>query len=86
MVTDFHPDSLAMGWRTEFSRQGTTYLLPNMGYARQDYLEAVRNPGFTISRLIDVPAREMPKGYMREELINSYGDVNLCLIIIEQKR
>ena len=86
LATDFHPDSLALGWRTEFSRQGTTYLLPNMEYARQDYLDTIKNAGFTISQVLDVPAREVPKGYIREELINSYGDVNLCLIILGQKR
>ena len=86
LVTDFHPDSLALGWRTEFVREGIIYQLPNMGYTRKDYLEAVKNAGFTILQVIDVPAREVPKGYISEELINSYGDVNLCLIIQSQKR
>ena len=86
LVTDFHPDSLAQGWRTEFNREGTTYQLPNMEYTRKDYLEAVQNAGFTLLQVIDVPTREVPEGYLAEGVINSYGDVNLCLIILSQKR
>jgi len=86
LVTDFHPDSVALGWRTEFDKEGTTYLLPNMDYKRKDYLEAIQNAGFTLLQIIDVPTREVPQGYLSEGIIDSYGDVNLCLIILGQKQ
>ena len=86
LITDFHPDSVAQGWRTECNREGTTYLLPNMEYARNDYLEAIQNAGFTLLQLIDVPTREVPQGYLPQEVIHRYGNVNLCLIVLGQKR
>jgi len=86
LVTDFHPESLAQGWRTEFNEKGITYQLPNVKYTREDYLETIRKVGFTILQVVDVPTREIPKGYVPEEIIGSYGDVGLCLIILGQKQ
>ncbi len=86
LVTAFHPDSLAQGWRTEFSKKRITYQFPNVEHTRGKYLETFRKVGFTILQVIDVPTREIPKGYVAEEIINSYGDVGLCLIILGQKR
>jgi SAM-dependent methyltransferase len=42
LITDFHPDVVAAGWRTVLFCPGTTYLLPNPGATRADYLAAVR--------------------------------------------
>ena len=86
LVTDFHPDSLAQGWRTEFNKKGITYQLPNGEYTRGEYLKTIQKAGFTVLQVVDVPTHEIPKGYVAEEILDSYGDVGLGLIILGQKR
>jgi ubiquinone/menaquinone biosynthesis C-methylase UbiE len=85
LITDFHPDSLAQGWRTVFSMDGITYQLPNMKYTREDYLEAINDAGFTLLQVKDIPVNEIPEGYISEETIIRYADVGLCLIILGRK-
>src|SRR5919205_694316 len=41
LLTDFHPDVVAEGWRTTFARPGVVYLLPNVAHTRAGYLAAV---------------------------------------------
>jgi len=86
LVTDFHPDSLAQGWRTEFSEGGITYQLPNMKYTRTDYLKAIKDSRFNLLKVIDVPIHDVPKGYLPEDVIHNYSNVNLCLIILSHKQ
>lgn len=85
LVTDFHPDGVAQGWRTLCTVDGITYLLPNMNYTRTDYTSSIKNAGFDLLQLIDVPIREVPIGYLPDDLLNKYSSVNLCLIILAKK-
>ncbi|MBN2076079.1 MAG: methyltransferase domain-containing protein [Dehalococcoidales bacterium] len=85
VITDFHPESLAQGWRTTFENNGTTYHLPNYNYTREDYLGSVGSAGFTLLQVKDIPVNEIPKGYISEETVNKYDGVGLCLIILGQK-
>lgn len=85
LITDFHPDGVAQGWRTLCTVDGITYLLPNMNYTRTDYTTSIKNAGFDLLQLIDVPMREVPIGYLPDDLRNNYGSVNLCLIILAKK-
>jgi len=85
LITDFHPESLAKGWRTEFENNGTLYLLPNFNYTREDYLEAVSAAGFPLVQVKDIPVKEIPGGYISEETRDKYNNVGLCLIILGQK-
>ena len=86
LITDFHPESLAQGWRTVCRMDEITYQLPNMKYTREDYLEAVCSAGFTLLQVKDIPVNEIPKGYTSEENFKKYDGVGLCLIILGQKQ
>ena len=46
IVTDFHPEIIAAGWRTQFTNTDGTYLLPTVGHTRDHYLIALRDAGF----------------------------------------
>jgi SAM-dependent methyltransferase len=85
LITDFHPNGVAEGWRTLFSRPGTTYLLPNTPHTRSDYLHAVESAGCALLNVLDVPLGDVPEGYLSEAMIREHGDKPLCLILLAQK-
>jgi SAM-dependent methyltransferase len=87
LITDFHPGSVAIGWRTHVTRPEGTYWLPNMPHTRADYLESIVEAGCAILGVHDVPVREVPQGYLahHEELMQEQGDVPLCLVVLAQK-
>ncbi len=85
LITDFHPDALDFGWRTVFTQDGTKYTLPNTLHTRAGYLQALINEGCTLQKVIDIPVREVPPGYVPEEIREMHPDLPLCLIILVQK-
>jgi len=86
LITDFHPDSVALGWRTLISRPEGTYYLPNVPHTRADYLAAIEEAGFTLSKVLDLPVRDVPPGYLPDSLTREERETALCLIILAQKR
>lgn len=53
VLTDFHPDAVAWGFRSEFAQNGLHYRLPNPGHSRDDYLQALAASGFTSLAVIE---------------------------------
>lgn len=74
LVTDFHPDSVEWGFRSEFVRRGVHHRLPNPGHTRAMYLGACTAAGLGVQRVIEVTAgeagarrpRDLPPEYMEE--------------------
>jgi ubiquinone/menaquinone biosynthesis C-methylase UbiE len=85
LITDFHPDGVQLGWRTEFVKEHLRYQLPNMPYTRSDYIGALESAGFSIVEVIDVPLRSVPSGYLPQDEIADQGHVNFCIIILAGK-
>jgi SAM-dependent methyltransferase len=89
LITDLHPEVVALGWRTAYARPEAVYLLPNVGHTRADYLASVEKAGFTLRRVIDVPVRDMPEGsvpfHEHEAMVREDGDKLFGLIILAQK-
>lgn len=85
LLTDFHPDVVAQGWRTDFQRPGVSYLLPNLGHTRAGYLDALTAAGFATLTVIDVPVREIPVGYFTDAMVQRSGDKPYCLIVLARK-
>jgi SAM-dependent methyltransferase len=88
LITDFHPNAVALGWRTVCARPEALYLLPNPERTRADYLACVEKAGFRLHRVVDVPVRDMPEGSMPfyEATVREHGDELLGLIILAQKK
>jgi ubiquinone/menaquinone biosynthesis C-methylase UbiE len=85
LITDFHPVHTIYGWNTAFRRAGVKYRLPTMGHTRDDYLEAITASGLTILKVMDILVGEAPDGYLPEEMLRTYAEKPLCLIILAQK-
>jgi 2-polyprenyl-3-methyl-5-hydroxy-6-metoxy-1,4-benzoquinol methylase len=87
LISDFHPDSVAMGWRTTVDRPEGKFLLPNAPHTRADYLDAIEQAGLTLIEVHDIPVRDIPEGCLgrHKEVIREYGDVAVCLIALAQK-
>ena len=86
LLTDFHPAAvLDLEWRSACARPGIAYLLPNNRATRADYLRATTEAGFIIQTVIDVPIREVPRGYLPDTLRETHGETPLCLIVLAQK-
>ena len=85
LITDFHPDAVAYGWRTACWDGCTTYRLPNPSHVRDDYLQAAERAGFDVLTALDIPVREIPTGYETDDFIDEHGDLNLCLVLLARK-
>jgi SAM-dependent methyltransferase len=87
LVTDFHPDAVAAGWRTEFAQQEAIYVLPNTRHSRDDYLEAVEMAGFTLLDMIELYVHDIPDETILfyEAWAREQGDQLFGLIIFAQK-
>lgn len=87
LVTDFHPQAVAAGWRTEFAQQEARYVLPNTRHSRDDYLEAVERAEFALLEVVDLRVRDMPKETIPfyESWVHEQGDQLFCLIILAKK-
>jgi SAM-dependent methyltransferase len=85
LITDFHPDVVAEGWRTVYALPGTVYLLPNISHTRAGYLNAVEEAGCRILEVIDIRVRDCLEGYFSPDMLAAAGDKNFGLILLAQK-
>ena len=87
LITDFHPNAVAAGWRTDFAQAEAWYQLPNIKHTRDDYLEAVEAAGFTLLDVIDLYVRNIPdeKFPFYEAWVREQGDKLFGLIVFAQK-
>jgi ubiquinone/menaquinone biosynthesis C-methylase UbiE len=85
LITDFHPDSVQYGWRTQFQQAGIEYHLPNMPHTRSTYLDALQMSGLEPVKVIDLPFRALPDGYFPEQFMRTQGDRFFCLIMLARK-
>jgi ubiquinone/menaquinone biosynthesis C-methylase UbiE len=87
LISDLHPN-FAMYESITVARPEAIYVLPNAGHSQSAYLRALEQAGFTLLKLIEVPIRNIPEGYLpaiRETLIRNQGDKPLCLVLLAQK-
>lgn len=85
LITDFHPEAIERGWRTDLTISGIRYWIPNVPHTRAGYLEALTNNGFTILRTFDILLGEAPEGYVPEAVLRENGDKTVCFIVLAQK-
>ncbi len=81
ILTDFHPDAYAIGWRTDCQRGGHRFLLPNEPHSRDAYLRAVERAGLVVETTLDAPLRDVPAGFISPAGIASFGAQPFCLAI-----
>ncbi len=86
LITDFHPESVQVGWRTHFKQQGIKYLLPNVPHTRNDYLRAITDNGLSILNVVDSSLQEVPEGYLSAELLHGHEEQLLSLVIVARKQ
>lgn len=87
LITDWHPDCVAvLGWRTCFVKPGTTYVLPNAGHTRDEYLTAVGAAGFVLQTVLDITLDEVPEGYLPWPLVSEDAGKPWCLIVLARKQ
>ena len=85
LITDFHPDAVARGWRTTFWAPGAAYLLPSYAHGRAGYLDAVAEAGLDVLSVEDLPVREIPKEYGPPGLLRDFADANFGLVLLARK-
>lgn len=85
LITDFHPDTIAAGVETQFSRDGESYQLPNEHHTRTDYLEAIEGAGFELVEVQDLPTREATKERFTDGYWRRLADTNFCLVVLARK-
>ena len=90
LLTDFHPEAVARGWRTEFAQEDAIYYLPTVGHTRQQYLEAIQAAGCPVMHVEDLLLRDAPPDSFPahvdvDRLFQESGDQHFGLIILGRK-
>lgn len=85
LITDFHPDATARGWRTDYPAPGATYLLPNVAHSRDGYLAALAAAGLAVVATLDVPVGAVPAGSFTPEQQARNAALPLCLLALARK-
>ena len=85
LITDVHPDFVALGMPTQFVEDGETYHLPNEPHTRDDYLQAVAGAGLSLSAVWDVPGNKVPGGFQTEFMRENFSAVNFAMIVLAHK-
>ncbi len=85
LITDFHPVHTIHGWMTSFRRTDVIYRLPTVAYTTDDYLQAITAGGLTIIEVAESLIKEVPEGYIPEEIRRQYADSPFCLSILARK-
>ncbi len=81
IVTDFHPDAQAFGWRTLMWDGPRRYLLRNYPHTRAEYLAAVEQAGFALCDVCDLPIAAIPADMAHPLWQRELGGLNFCLLI-----
>lgn len=85
VVTDFHPDAQAFGWRTLMWDGPRRYLLTNYPHPREGYLGAVEQAGFALREVRDLPVGAIPADKAHPLWQRELGSLNFCLLIHAEK-
>lgn len=85
LLTDFHPQAVAWGWRTAFAEPGVRYRLPNLGHGRDDYLQALSAADCALLDVQDLALGGEPYGDSSTEAVNKRGAPPLCLTLLARK-
>lgn len=85
LLTDFHPEAVAWGWRTAFMEPGICYSLPNPGHSREDYLQSLRDAGCVLLDVQDIALGGEPYGDSSPGVVAERGVPPLCLTILARK-
>jgi ubiquinone/menaquinone biosynthesis C-methylase UbiE len=85
LITDFHPDAFAYGWRGLVWEGYTRYELRSYPYTRDDYVASVAKAGFAVRSVVDIPFKEIPAGYTTDEMRQEVGELNFCLIVLGER-
>ena len=85
LVTDFHPEVIAAGWRTRFDTDDEIYHLPTAQHTVADYPMVLRDAGFQVQTVQDKLVRDLPEGGLPADLLAKDGDKAFCLVILASK-
>ena len=85
LITDVHPDFISAGMPTQFVENDVTYHLPNEPHTRDDYLQSIEDTGLDISKVLDIPGKEVPGGFVSEFMVENFKNVNFALIVLAGK-
>jgi ubiquinone/menaquinone biosynthesis C-methylase UbiE len=86
LITDIHPDAVnGLNWGAKLRRPGATYILPNVGHTRSDYLDAIAAAGCSLMKLVEIPVRDAPVGTIVEWARHEFSDRQYCLIVLARK-
>ncbi|MCI0709541.1 MAG: class I SAM-dependent methyltransferase [Chloroflexi bacterium] len=81
LISVFHPDAIAFGWRASVHAPGMILRMPNDSRTRNDYVETFNACDFSIAEVIDLRVRDTPPGYFPPAFHEQNNDLNFCLII-----
>ncbi len=85
LITDFHPDAHAHGWRSWFIDADVRYAVPNIAHTRSDYVRAIAMAGLRPLEIVDLPVGAVPDGYIDEDVQRRNAELNFCLAILAVK-
>jgi ubiquinone/menaquinone biosynthesis C-methylase UbiE len=81
VLSMFHAEAQAIGWRTSIQRPDGVYRLPNFAHTEDELREALSDTGFQIDRQDVLKIANVPEGYLPPTTSKRYADTALCVVI-----
>lgn len=85
LISAFHPEAIAFGWRTAIQEADSVYRLPNQAHTRQDYVDGLEAAGYQIRQVLDLRVGDVPAGHFAPEMVAKHGQLGLCLVILAER-
>lgn len=85
LVTDFHPAAIAAGWRTQFTNESGTFLLPTSLHTPEHYLTILQQAGFQVQTVLEALVRDTPPSSFPADVLARDGELPFCLVILASK-
>jgi ubiquinone/menaquinone biosynthesis C-methylase UbiE len=84
LISAYHPEAIAVRWRTSILEPEGALRLPNMPHTREDYLEGLQAAGYRIQQVLDLRVKDTPAGYFAADMVAEHGERWLCLVILAE--
>jgi SAM-dependent methyltransferase len=86
ILSMFHAEAQALGWRTSLQRPDGVYRLPNFSHSDDDLLAGLSQAGFEVGYQSVLRIGDVPDGYLPPTTVKRFADTALCVVMNARRR
>jgi len=86
ILSMFHAEAQALGWRTSLQRPDGVYRLPNFSHSDNDLRAGLSQAGFEIEHQSVLRIADVPDGYLPPTTVKRFADTALCVVMSARRQ